>query len=365
MDVSSWLLRHTPPRPLVVTTPGGTEARLATEHVVREHGWHTAANPAEANILVIAGPTGHTVRPYLDQVWGLIPAPRARAAIGTPAAAPTELAAAATALRDIEHQRRQAVHPGHANHANHEMPGDVPMADRAEDRDGLMLDQLHVPLGPVLPDWPAGLVVRTTLQGDVIQEATAEVVGVDDVRDGSFWDRPWRDSTPGSGMPAASATRWLTARRLDSCARLLSVAGWPDASAVARRLRDDALHGAQQAETARSLAVWAKRVRRSRILRWSLAGVGVTADDPSTPPALRGDALTRLRLWIDSALRVLDGPGSEEAPESGFDGAHETQWTLDALPALLEGSELATARLLVASLDPDPDALADHEVRHG
>jgi hypothetical protein len=42
----------------------------------------------------------------------------------------------------------------------------LPMAHEGDDRDGLRLDRLHVPLGPVLPDWPAGLVVRLTLQGD-------------------------------------------------------------------------------------------------------------------------------------------------------------------------------------------------------
>ena len=38
------------------------------------------------------------------------------------------------------------------------------MADRGDDRDGLRLDQLHLPLGPVLPDWPAGLVLRVITQ---------------------------------------------------------------------------------------------------------------------------------------------------------------------------------------------------------
>jgi hypothetical protein len=42
----------------------------------------------------------------------------------------------------------------------------LPMAHEGDDRVGLRLDRLHVPLGPVLPDWPAGLVVRLTLQGD-------------------------------------------------------------------------------------------------------------------------------------------------------------------------------------------------------
>src|SRR5260370_29378823 len=63
-------------------------------------------------------------------------------------------------------------------------PGDPPPGGNPSprtplgaDRDGLRLDQLHVPLGPVLPDWPAGLVVHLTLQGDVVQHAEVQAVG--------------------------------------------------------------------------------------------------------------------------------------------------------------------------------------------
>lgn len=73
----------------------------------------------------------------------------------------------------------------HADHQGMEMPGGLPMADRGEDRDGLMLDQLHVPLGPLLPDWPAGLVVHTTLQGDVVQAARIEILRADGALDDS------------------------------------------------------------------------------------------------------------------------------------------------------------------------------------
>ncbi|HEX6358202.1 hypothetical protein [Actinophytocola sp.] len=200
-----------------------------------------------------------------------------------------------------------------------EMPGGVPMADRAEDRDGLMLDVLHVPLGPVLPLWPAGLIVHTRLQGDVIQEATVEVVGSPGV---SFW---------------ATEDRGL-ARRLDSHSRLLALAGWTDAAVEAQRLRDDALDGTLS--DAR-LQKWTRRVCRSRTLRWLLAGVGTVSDGP-----LAGDALTRLH-----------SPPAK--------GPHETQWILDNLPAMLAGTELATARLVVASLDPDLDLLAHHGAHHG
>jgi hypothetical protein len=128
------------------------------------------------------------------------------------------------------------------------------------------------------------------------------------------------------------------ARRLDSCQHLLTLAGWEDAAATAQRLRDVALTG-----DVPDVRRWAARVRRSRTLHWSLSGVGVTPEGD--------DALDRLYRWLDTTT---------ESP-----GHHETQWTVDVLPSLLEGAELATARLIVASLDPDLDLLATHEPRHG
>lgn len=304
MDLSAWLLRHTPPRPLVVAMPGGTAARLAVERVIRVRGWQAATSPASANLLVVAG---EALEPQVGRVWDAFPVPRARVDVIDPAAVADLLDAAVLTLRDVGHQREQAIRPMPAHHEHEmagqhshdmgdmEMPGGVPMADRADDRDGLKLDQLHVPLGPALPLWPAGLVVHTMLQGDVIQHATVEMLSTD-----SFWD----------GVPEP-------ARRLDSSACLLDLAGWADAAAVARRLRDDALDGTLATS---AFQTWARRVRRSRTLRWLLAGVGTAPD---------GDALTRLHAWLEPS-------------------AHETQWTVDALPGLLDGTELATARLIVA-----------------
>ncbi|WP_143553999.1 hypothetical protein [Serinicoccus sp. CUA-874] len=42
------------------------------------------------------------------------------------------------------------------------------------------MDVLKVRLGPVLPYWPAGLVLHCSLQGDVVTEARAEVLGAAD-----------------------------------------------------------------------------------------------------------------------------------------------------------------------------------------
>jgi len=392
VGVTSWLLRQTRPSVLVVTAPGGTAARVAVERYARERGWRLALNPAEANVLVVAG---GGLEPYASRVWEAIPAPRVRVEVVGGTEVPAELAAALELLHDPDEQRKQAqpaetptpehdhaamnhagheehdgsgspgdaaahddpshaspgepidrahrgdhsghsgdgghehadnaAHPAHDTHSHHgdhshhgshsghgsdsshgghdhhmagmELPGGLPMADRAPDRDGLMLDQLHVPLGPALPLWPPGLIVHTRLQGDVIQDATIETL---DGTDDSFW----------APHPLA--------RRLDASARLLALAGWVDVATTAQRLRDQALDGTTPDEPLRK---WASTVRRSRTLRWLLAGVGQTET---------GDALDRLYGWLD--LR------------------DEPQWTVDTLPSLLAGTELAAARLTVASL---------------
>jgi hypothetical protein len=334
MDLSAWLLRHTPPQPLIITTPGGTAARLAVERAVRARRWKPAMSPAEANILVVAGSPGPVLEPYVRQVWHLFPAPRTRADIDDPADAERLLDSAAHGLRDAATQREKAAH-------GMDMPGDVPMADRAPDRDGLTLDQLHVPLGPLLPLWPAGLVVRTQLQGDVIQHATVELL---DAGRGSFWSR---------ANGSASA-----AHRLDACARLLAVAGWTDAAVLAQRLRDEALDGVPSAVLLPSVRTWARRIRRSRTVRWLLSGIGDTTDAPAS---LAGDALSRLTRWLDSAERALAQPSVSPA----LPDERDTQWTVDALPTLLHGVDLATARLIVASLDPDPDVVTHTGAHHG
>ncbi|TDV57318.1 hypothetical protein [Actinophytocola oryzae] len=337
MGLTSWLLRLTPPRPLLLAGPGGTRARLAVERLTRERGWHPASSPAEANLLVI---TGEGLEPYATRVWEAMPAPKVRVRVTSAATVPTDLTEAVNTLHDATTQRlpattaTPATPTNHADHADHAamahdhtdhmtaMPGGIPMADRADDRDGLELDQLHVPLGPALPLWPAGLIIHTTLQGDVIREASVEVIeGTGE----SFWpEHP-------------------VARALDSTARLLAVAGWSDAATTAQRLRDDSLRDATPTE---ALHRWVRRIRGSRTLRRLLEGVGETVN---APPPLAGDALSRLNHRLAATTQP-----HHHVPES-------PQWTIDVLPTLLAGTELATARLIVASLDPDPDLLPRHE----
>jgi hypothetical protein len=379
----------------VIATPGGTLARLAVERLVRERGWSAATSPAEANVLVVAGPPVSELDTHIDRVWAAMPAPRVRADIGAAAEAPAALTAAVAHLADPARQRaeaaaRRAVEPdeqahgmsgghemscgsampdmdhdehddhghghGHGQHDQHdmhdmhegheghdmsgghdmhgmhhghdmsgmEMPGGVPMADRAADRDGLMLDVLHVPLGPALPDWPAGLVVHTTLQGDVVQEATIELLGHSTGHHAGHHAAEhgsWRDEVADPAL----------VHRLDSAARLLAVVGWQDAATTARRLRDEAVTGSPKSDVDK----WARRVRRSRTLRWSLAGVG---EHEGT------DTLGRLHAWLDGDDAVLPP---------------------DVLPRLLVGTEFAAARLIVAGLGLDPDQRNQRVHAHG
>lgn len=207
-------------------------------------------------------------------------------------------------------------------------PGGIPLAAGGEDRDGLEMDVLHVRLGPVLPHWPAGLVLRCSLQGDVIVEARAELL-----------DAPGREEHRGPGP----------ARRLDSVASLLALAGWDDAAAEARRVRDTALDTGD----APGLARLRRRVRRSWTLRWSLRGLRPLAEvdlhHHGLPSGLAGDAHDRL-------LRLLDDP--EDAG---------TTLSTDHVAHLVSGLDLATARVVLAGLDVQQlrAGHAGHEATHG
>ncbi|MFH9819731.1 hypothetical protein [Streptomyces sp. NPDC017230] len=254
-----------------------------------------------------------------------------------------------------------------------EVPGGLPMAESGEDRDGLMLDRLHVPLGPFLADWPTGLVIRAVLQGDVIQQADLDGPPSNGSAD-AFWARPWIRAAAGEAVYAGEAARWRAAAHLDSLGRLLSVAGWPAQSVEARRLRDDLLDQAQTKEVLPRVERLARRVGRSRTLYWLSRGIGPvsTADARAagvSGPAARagGDVPARYRKWLTDVVgdvQRLDDtapldPATQESPRGRWDAVRPPSVALaKLLPRLLDGAELSAARLIVASLDPDPDELA-------
>ncbi|WP_156366027.1 hypothetical protein [Nocardiopsis sp. NRRL B-16309] len=234
---------------------------------------------------------------------------------------------------------------GHGHdHGGMSMPGGIPMADRGPDRDGLRLDRLHVHLGPALADWPAGLRLRLTLQGDVVQEAEAEIVGGTAVAS-AFWDVPG---------PAAD---------LDSAQRFLAVAGWSAAAEAGRRWRDALLAEPGPGEpTRRGVLRWLRRVRRSRVLRWSTDGLGRIGG--SAPDPLRGDVTDRWARLLDGVEAAVGAPGVSDAAgrdrPASDSRAQAAEAALDLLPSLVTGRELAAVRLTVASLDPDAEALRAH-----
>jgi hypothetical protein len=402
MDLTTRLLRFAAARPHVLVVPavGGTAQRLAVESEIARRGWPTATSPADTDLIVVAGHPGPALASVVETLWQQLPAPRARADVHDATTVTAALDQAVDLLGDARHQRHEpeladpplaaeataphseAQHQsgpdvdghrtGHQHdgqggdghdhgthshggpdtgahddggHGEMEMPGGLPMADLGEDRDGLMLDQLHVPLGPVLPDWPAGLVVEVVLQGDVVQHAEARVLdgGPRTVAGGSFWTEP--------GPHRAFR---LAARQLDSLARLLGVAGWTDPAATARRLRDEFLGADGPRATTRTQAVeLIRKVRRSRTLRRMLR---------DTRPVDVADLLDRRLMRLRAALDDLDHPTSILI--SGMGGGSD----LDRLAGLLVGAELAAARLIIAAFDPDPDAVASGAVegsRHG
>lgn len=207
---------------------------------------------------------------------------------------------------------------GHHDHHHMDMslPGGLTMADVADDRDGLALDVLHVALGPVLPEWPAGLVVDVELQGDVIASATARVLDA------------------GEPRPPAPARVTAAVRDLDALARTLAIAGWPGPATRARVLRDQLRRG----EPAADLARLARTVRRSRLLRLMLRDVA-----PSGGVDVADLLEQRLaRIEARAAGTPVDAPERPGPTDLG---------------ARLAGTEFAAARLVVAALDPDVDGV--------
>jgi hypothetical protein len=197
----------------------------------------------------------------------------------------------------------------------------LPMAGTAPDRDGLQLDALQVALGPVLTGWPTGLLLHGQLQGDVLGHVRLA----------------WADADTGDDRPVCTSegTRLLALDRLN---RFLEVAGWPTAARDARRARDR-LRSADPAEAAaghRFAVQLARRVRRSRTLAWSVRGIGAVED--AGPGDLHGDVLDRVLRWCElAAAPALPAGPLLDVP-------------LEQVARLLEGAELAAARLVVASL---------------
>ncbi|MBY0291274.1 MAG: hypothetical protein K2X52_29660 [Mycobacteriaceae bacterium] len=216
-------------------------------------------------------------------------------------------------------------------------PAGIALAQGADDRDGLEMDVLDVRLGPVLPRWPAGLVLGCRLHGDVIGEAEASRVDSGHVQ---------RSNSEGSRRA------WQCDHILD----VLALAGWPRAAGQARRARDALLTEAAEAEEVTALLFKLHdTVRRSWVLRWSLRDLGVLSIEQlrsrDLPLDWTGDTYDRLLNRIHHARSGI------ETPPSSAD-------VIDALPAIVTGLDVAAARLVIASLGIDV-ALDRQASQHG
>jgi Respiratory-chain NADH dehydrogenase, 49 Kd subunit len=425
----------------LVEAPGGVRTRLAAERAARERGWPLVDSPADADVLVVCGGEGAAFDEVVDQVWAAVPAPRWLLRLA-PDAGVDQVGQALPDARDAMLERPGGNHPqlahalarpaahhangddhphsghrhgdgnghgdvhspgdgeGEGGHAVHgggmEMLGGLTVAERAADRDGLQLDVLHVPLGPALPDWPAGLRLRLALQGDVAQQVELDPLPSGEWASPTFWDRPWLESLAGKPVSVRDAERHRATAHLDSLARLLRLAGLAGDVRRCRRLRDDLLDGTAVGQVQRGFAPVAGRLRHSRLLHWSLDGIGVLDAGAArqlgvTGPALRaagadedlrrgdpaypgftpvvghgGDVTARLLQWVGEIEASLAmGATSASQAMRPVEGRHESPrgvigagrapsvGLLEALPRLLTGLDLAMVRLVVASLDPD------------
>lgn len=342
---------------LVVEVPGSWTARVSVERQVRAHGWQLAAAPAEADILAVCGEPGAEMSAVVDTVWEQLPGPRAWTRVDRPDGAAESLSLAAARLTDVQWQREDArtrassptgiERPGNepgTDHEGHDAHGDmapagIPLAQGGEDRDGLEMDQLHFRLGPILAHWPAGLVLRCTVQGDVVVASEPSVL---DQRPHS----PDHDHR----RAAAPALAEYAARRCDAVLDVLALAGWDSAAARARRIRDLLLEDTDHGTAADQLRLLRRAVAGSRTLRWSLRGQGVLdageLAERGLPARLQGDARQRLLEIVDQAVQAVQARADGAVAERARPGN-----VVANLPWIVNGLDLASARLVIASLD--------------
>lgn len=275
------------------------------------------------------------------------------------------------------------------------VPYGRPMAERADARDGLALDQIPITVGPLFAGFPTGLVLDVSLQGDVVQHA--------EVGANPFAQGPATPPAPqpflravAAPTPVAELEMARARRHLRWLAEALAVHGL---AALGRRvLRMVGRLGPSDAPAVRGLS---RTVRRTRALGWATGGVGVLArdrvegmglgptaraagvdDDTRTDdPAYRrlgfepitherGDASARWRQRLAEAAQALElavsagdarteSTGRIEAPNGTIAGASSpNDRLLGLLPELLAGADWGDAVASVASLDLDLEEAA-------
>lgn len=322
MGMTSLLDRLAAHRPAcyLVEAPGGQETRWTLESALDRLGWRQVTAPGHADVLLMAGALPEELGPAAEVLWSQLPGPRVRLGLEAPADVEDALAGVRSLLSRADahqhdgSQRSDEVqrwlgddedgHDEHTSHQEHEghgqdgqdgeghdhdmgmSPSGIPLAGGAEDRDGLEMDQLVHPWGPLLHHWPGGLELRLTLRGDVVAEASSK------------W---WADARPPDVSPREA---W------DALATTMALAGDERSARRARAVRDG--HGDHA--DAEVLRRHITRLRRWQSLPSEAAATLLDlVEDPEpslareVDPAqlIRGQDLADARLLLAAAAPLL------------------------------------------------------------
>jgi Ni,Fe-hydrogenase III large subunit len=262
---------------------------------------------------------------------------------------------------DAEHGGHEG-HGGHGSHGGHghmdhgdmgfmsmvEMTKDLPRGS-----DGLQMERIEAPFGPLFGGLPAGLYLTLTLAGDTVEEAEAEGLAAEDVARsaGSLADSlarldplspvayrllALRAMEGAAGIVvdertalarAGALERERAASHLNWLASFAHLLGYSWLERRAARLQLALLRAASAEEAARmrpEVTKLARRIERTPLLGWKLRGIGrLPGDADALGPVARARS-----DWKDARLE---------------DGAYAA---LDFEPVTMEGDD-ALSRLLV------------------
>lgn len=265
------------------------------------------------------------------------------------------------------------------------VPYGRPMAERADDRDGLKLDYLPVRIGPLFEPFPPGLALDVNLQGDVIQEARLENHAAPPDKGRSIFHRALREQVAIRDLEIARARshlHWLS--------DAVSVAGPKSLAIRILNLAGRIAPGDQD-----TIAELERSLRRRGFIGWNTRGIGVIPRDAlagmSGPVARASGAVVDTRLddasygalgfepvihdggdararWLQrsreaaQALELADQAGDAvaggahliESPRGALTGgAGPSAAVAKLVPSLLAGMEWGDAVTTIVSLDLD------------
>lgn len=272
------------------------------------------------------------------------------------------------------------------------VPYGRPMATREDDRDGLSLDALPVPVGPLFAAFPPGMCARVTFEGDLVHRFELGPSPYDDVHsEPDVFQRALTEPVAVAALEVARArallrwTAWaLRIQGLDALAQralALARAATPGDAARVRRVRRWVTHPLVTGRQLRAIG----RLDADAVAGLAVGPVGraagliddLRAEDPIyrelgfTPiTGQAGDVAARWQQRLSEAEQALELAARAGSLRTGGVGAVESprgRLTADStptarlwglLPELVTGLEWGDAVASLASLDLDLTELA-------